>query len=259
LLCRFLLLVKRPPKELEASDEGDSLLRVYWQSLRTHQGPAVIVDLAFSAAIVSAVGYQWCRFIGLDARAVLTFGGVGGIAFGLAAQNLVGNFISGLLILVTQPFTVGDWIAAQGVQGYVRGITWSHTEIETEEGPVVRLPNGSVVEAKTSNRTEGRTRRLELDFPMKFPSGGFARCPEFLAELEDFVAGLDMFKERLVERPRAYFLSVAPPKVLLSVVVDNKGLETTDELISQLNFEAARHLLAQGCEIPGLEAKGGGD
>jgi len=260
-LSTFLLTVKRPPRGFTAPPEEEkvSLIQAYWARLLRHRGLVVILDLIFSALICCSTALEWFQCVGLDARTVLTFGGIGGIAVGLAAQSLVGNFISGILILVTQPFVVGDWIDTNGVQGTVRGIKWSYTEIETQEGSVVFMPNSSIVNSDTSNRTQGRTRNVEVSVPFVFPSHGFQDCQALVSGLEEHLAKSQPCEGRMMGRPEVFFSieSGDEPRCVLTLemTLNNEGLGRTVRFESELSMEVVAFLLGRGCTVPALNGE----
>jgi small conductance mechanosensitive channel len=67
--------------------------------------------------------------------------GIGSVAIGFAFQNILQNFLAGLLLLMQEPFTLGDWISVTGIEGRVDDIQTRATVIITQEGNRVVIPN----------------------------------------------------------------------------------------------------------------------
>ncbi len=82
-----------------------------------------------------------------------------GLAVGLAAQDLVRNLISGLLMLFEQSFQVGDGIVHEGVRGEVVAIGLRSTRVHTADDLVMTIPNGKLMESAIGNATRGALRR----------------------------------------------------------------------------------------------------
>jgi small-conductance mechanosensitive channel len=72
-----------------------------------------------------------------------------GVGFGL--QNIVNNFISGIILLIEQPVRTGDFVRAGGVEGYVRRIRIRYTEVETLERQSVIVPNSQLISESVTN------------------------------------------------------------------------------------------------------------
>src|SRR5580704_9426289 len=67
--------------------------------------------------------------------------GVGSVAIGFAFQNILQNFLAGILILMQEPFEIGDWINVTGLEGRVDDIQTRATLITTKDGQRVVIPN----------------------------------------------------------------------------------------------------------------------
>lgn len=85
--------------------------------------------------------------------------GVVGFTIGFALQDIARNFISGLILLYRQPFTIGDIIDISGYRGTVKMINIRDTEIQTLDGDMVIIPNNKVFENPIMNLSTARLRR----------------------------------------------------------------------------------------------------
>ena len=116
------------------------------------------IGLALAAIIgVSAAGINLSN-LALVAGALSV-----GIGFGL--QNIVSNFVSGLILLAERPFKVGDWIVAGTVSGTVKKISVRATEIETFQRQTVILPNSELINSAVGNWTH-RNKIARVEIPI---------------------------------------------------------------------------------------------
>ena len=83
------------------------------------------------------------EYLGISFAGLLTFGGIGGIAIGLASKNILGNFFSGLMLYFDRPFDIGDWVKSpdRKVEGTVLEIGWRMCKIMTFEHYPLYVPN----------------------------------------------------------------------------------------------------------------------
>ncbi|MDD4700813.1 MAG: mechanosensitive ion channel family protein [Desulfovibrio sp.] len=83
------------------------------------------------------------EYLGISFAGLLTFGGIGGIAIGLACKNILGNFFSGLMLYFDRPFDIGDWVKSpdRKVEGTVVEIGWRMCNIMTFEHYPLYVPN----------------------------------------------------------------------------------------------------------------------
>ena len=93
--------------------------------------------------------------------------GIIGFTIGFALQDVMKNLVSGIILLIQQPFHVGEVIGAAGFDGTVQQIDLRTTEMETTDGRIVTLPNASVLSGPIINYT--RARRLRVDLSLSLP------------------------------------------------------------------------------------------
>ena len=120
---------------------------------------------AKTVVIVSIIGY-----LGIDTSGITALIASLGVCIGLAVNGAVSNLAGGVILLVTRPFKVDDYIEAQGVSGTVEDIHMICTKIRTPDNKVIYVPNGSLANGNIINYTEKETRRLELKFSIAYDS-----------------------------------------------------------------------------------------
>lgn len=97
---------------------------------------------------------------------MLTAAGIATIAIGFAVRDVAANFISGIFILLDQPFVRGDSVQIGDFSGTVERISMRSTEIATFDGPVVSMPNSTVATTPIVNYTINKERRVNLTVPI---------------------------------------------------------------------------------------------
>lgn len=117
---------------------------------------SVILKLLLVVAIIGILGIETTSFVALFGSA--------GLAIGLAFQGSLSNFAGGVLLLVTKPFKVGDYIESAGQSGTVEAIDLLYTDLVTVDNKVIRIPNGSLSNTSIINYSEKATRRVDLNF-----------------------------------------------------------------------------------------------
>ena len=107
---------------------------------------------------------------GVDATSIVALAGSVGVTIGLALQGSLSNIAGGVLILVSKPFKVGDYIMenAFGNEGTVKEIGILYTRLETFDGKMVVLPNGGLANNSITNATYTYMRRMDLRFGIAY-------------------------------------------------------------------------------------------
>jgi small-conductance mechanosensitive channel len=105
--------------------------------------------------------------LGANMTGLLTFLGAFTVAIGLAIQDVLKNFFSGIFLLVERPFRVGDKVKIRDVEGEIQGIDVRTTLVRNSEGALVLIPNAIIFSEILTNRSHFRTRRLDLNITAK--------------------------------------------------------------------------------------------
>ena len=100
--------------------------------------------------------------LGINIAGILAFGGIGGIAVGFAARDILANFFGGLMIYLDRPFKVGDWIRSpdREIEGTVVNIGWRLTEILTFDKRPLYIPNMVFANITLENPSRMLNRRI---------------------------------------------------------------------------------------------------
>ena len=100
--------------------------------------------------------------MGYSVSGVLAFGGVGGIAVGFAAKDMLANFFGGLIVYLDRPFIVGDWIRSDDrqIEGTVESIGWRVTRIRTFDKRPLYVPNSVFTSISVENPSRMTNRRI---------------------------------------------------------------------------------------------------
>ena len=114
------------------------------------------IALEFAAILIVAGS------LGFDVTALLAVFSLLGLAISLSVQNLLGNLVSGVVLLMNKPIRDGDYIQAGGAEGVVKNIGLFYTELNTLDNKVVNVPNSELSAGQIVNFTREPNRRVDL-------------------------------------------------------------------------------------------------
>jgi potassium efflux system protein len=119
------------------------------------------IDTGVRNSVRTGVGYLGIGLAGLigvsaagfDLSSLALVAGALSLGVGFGLQNIVSNFVSGLILLVERPFKVGDWVVTGTTEGFVKRISVRATEIETFQRQTIMVPNSLFINASVGNWT----------------------------------------------------------------------------------------------------------
>ena len=128
-----------------------------------------ISKLLRAVIIITAV-LTALQTLGFSISGVLAFGGVGGIAVGFAAKDLLANFFGGFIIHLDRPFKVGDWIRSpdRNIEGIVEHIGWRLTTIRTFDKRPLYVPNAVFTTIAVENPSRMTNRRISETIGIRY-------------------------------------------------------------------------------------------
>ena len=135
--------------------------RFLQRSLEQSVFPRTRLDIGLRNSIRATVGYVGfvlavalsASAVGLDLSNLAMIAGALSVGIGFGLQNIISNFVSGLILLVERPVKVGDWVVVGEYQGHVRKISVRATELTTFDRASVFIPNSSLIASPVLNKT----------------------------------------------------------------------------------------------------------
>jgi len=126
------------------------------------QTTALALGKLLRASIAITGSLVILQTLGFSISGVLAFGGIGGIAVGFAARDLLANFFGGLMIFLDRPFKVGDWISSpdKSIEGTVEHIGWRLTVIRKFDKRPLYVPNAVFSSVAVENPSRMTHRRI---------------------------------------------------------------------------------------------------
>lgn len=128
-----------------------------------------ISKLLKAAAIITAM-LVLLQSLGFSVSGVLAFGGIGGIAIGFAARDLLANFFGALMLYFDRPFAVGDWVRSpdREIEGTVEDIGWRLTRIRTFDQRPLYVPNSIFANIAVENPSRMFNRRINETIGIRY-------------------------------------------------------------------------------------------
>jgi MscS family membrane protein len=148
---------------------------------------AIAVSKLLRASVIITGSLVILQTLGFSISGVLAFGGVGGIAIGFAARDLLANFFGGLMIFLDRPFNVGDWILSpdKQIEGSVEHIGWRLTVIRKFDKRPLYVPNSFFSNIAVENPSRMTHRRIYETIGVRYSD--VQRLPTIITDVKSML------------------------------------------------------------------------
>ena len=137
---------------------------------RIDRTTALAIGKLLRASVIITAILMALQGLGFSVSGVLAFAGIGGIAIGFAARDLLANFFGAMMIFLDRPFSVGDWIRSpdQEIEGTVEEIGWRLTRIRTFDQRPLYIPNAIFTSLSVENPSRMLNRRIKETIGIRY-------------------------------------------------------------------------------------------
>ena len=158
LLALGMLLIRVILRLCDRAFDRSERLAPFRTYLRSTLRAVLYILLAL--AVLGSIGVEITSFVALLS--------VAGLAVSLSLQNTLSNVAGGVMLLISKPFTVGDYVSCDGIEGAVRAVDLAYTTFTTVDNKEIFVPNSEVAAAKIINYTAVTNRRVDLTFTASY-------------------------------------------------------------------------------------------
>jgi MscS family membrane protein len=189
-LTRFL---RRAEKNIAESMQAKG--EAYDRTTLDAVGKLLRLSVIITAALVAL------QTLGYSVSGVLAFGGIGGLAVGFAARELLANFFGGLMVYMDRPFAVGDWVRSpdRDIEGTVEKIGWRSTVIRTFDSRPLYVPNATFTTIAVQNPSRMHNRRIYETIGVRYDDA--SKMVDIVSEVKQMIEnhpGIDSDKTLMV-------------------------------------------------------------
>ncbi len=190
------------------------LLRKIMKKLPFDRTLTGFINASIKFVLYFVIAIMVCDNLGIDPTSLIAILSVVGLAVSLAIQGTLSNVANGLVLLISKPFAVGDFVEIGGVSGTIKEINLNYTKIVTYDNKVIYIPNSDIYAGKIINYTAEKLRRVDINVTASYESAvenvrkalkeAVDDIPEFNKEPEPFICTLSYNESNISYGVRAW-------------------------------------------------------
>jgi len=235
-----------------------SLTRYAKKHILPHVLKHTRLDRGAKEAVTSLFGYAGIAIAllvalsitGVQMENIALIAGALSVGIGFGLQNIVNNFISGLILLFERPIRSGDWIVTGETEGYVKSINIRSTQIQTFDQSDVIVPNSELITAKVTNWMLRDTYgRITVPISVSYDSD-VEKVHKILLNLAQEHPMVIKEKTQKTSPPKVLFRNFGDSALNFELRCFIYDIDQRLNVISELNFNIIKIFREQGIEIP---------
>jgi small-conductance mechanosensitive channel len=215
---------------------------------RTHLEPAMQFALArvIGYALLGLGIYISLQMVGVNLNSLAFVAGAVGVGLGFGLQNIISNFISGLIILAERPIAIGDRVEIGGVTGQVREISLRSTTVVTNDNMAIIVPNADFITQRVTNWSYEDPRvRFRIPFGVAYGTD-LPKLRTLMLQVAD-----EHPKALKDPKPELFFVGFGDSSLNFELAVwSSESTISPRRFQSDLFFAIEKRLRESGIEIP---------